>query len=348
MSQLLGLVFVLSLMAMSCSSQQSLPPLAYVTEDGSLVSPFDFPFRLNSADAAFLRALNLTRKDVGRPSTADSDDSLAPTRGSGRRLSAIPEGSGTLHFTQVTTEAPFPPRYQSAVEVSRKAVSFLDPDTNRRVTAPIGSLVLSAGGRGALRANDVWVSTTRGRAWSLISGVTSEGQAAAAPYDERSFEPVREGYSHIITPTGNLFRIGGLPYQGLAAEAVWTSADGGLSWIDQATAGTVRYPLPAMYASAAVSTSKGQLLLYGGVSPYEQPRYPNVMYSSTDSGRNWRPLPVQPPFVARSAHRMLSWQSPSTLGGVDIVYMIAGGQSRRIAPRHTALCAPHPLGGMDS
>ena len=215
-------------------------------------------------------------------------------------------------------EAPWSARSVGAVELYPKPLSFVSLVTGKKVNVPANSFLLH-GGSGA--ANDVWVSSDKGRSWLLAAGVTADDTAASAPYDSSSFDNFGAAAVLLDERSAAIYRIGGRDGTTSETDAVWRTTNG-LQWAN--VAANTRQPFDSQrFYAGAVATSRGELILQGGT--YDNFRsYRSDVWISSTQGRTWRPQTEAAAFGERGIGVLLTSQHDDRLGGADILYLVAG------------------------
>ena len=82
-----------------------------------------------------------------------------------------------LQLIRMTEQAPWSTRVQAAFQTLNTDLVYTEWNTGNRVTAPAASSLLLYGGSAPLQ-DDVWLTTSPGRTWQLISGIARTRRGA--------------------------------------------------------------------------------------------------------------------------------------------------------------------------
>lgn len=165
-------------------------------------------------------------------------------------------------------------------------------------TLPDDRIVLLGGsGAGHARLNDVWVSPTGGRTWTLV--------LSNAPWTARM------GHGAVCTRDGTIVIAGGLGFHGQFAD-VWTSSTAGSTWqlvVSSAPFGTRIY-----FSMLVVEDS---IVLFGGAAWSD-------VWRSGNKGVSWTRVTASAPWAVRSRH------ASALLAGSVLVLMGGLGPSNNV------------------
>ena len=172
--------------------------------------------------------------------------------------------------------------------------------------------------------NDVWVSTTHGVSWALVSGISMYGRSgvvrATAPMDTRSFTPVTSYAAFALdSKNGIIYRVGGQNSQAQNCyPGVIYSSDGKTWNVKNNNAFG-----PAREYAAAITDSNGYLYVSGGRNCAAGTGLTDL-WRSTDQGQTWTGRNTNVPFGPRLVHLLLNHRQPNKLGGANVLMVLGG------------------------
>ena len=228
-----------------------------------------------------------------------------------------------LDFDRQVENAPWSPRSHANLELYKKTIAYTPVGSTAQVTVS-NALVLQGHDNG--QENDVWLSTTHGVTWSLVSGISINGRSgltrATTPMDSRSFYPPTT-YPAFALDTKNsvIYRVGGYSYQSNACYGGVVSSVDGKTWA--VVNNGVNGILPTREHAAAITDSAGYLYVSGGRQCYTSAGL-NDVWRSTDRGKTWSIRTNSVPFGPRLVHLLLNFQANNKLGSAN-VQMVLGG-----------------------
>ena len=223
----------------------------------------------------------------------------------------------SLRFTLQTIAAAWSARAAMQVELYGRALSYTSTRSGQTVRLPANSLIM----QGSLDLeNDVWISGDHGRSWDLLSGVTTSGARAAAPFDAQSFSASKYG-GFAVTSDYAVFRIGGALGSG-QCNAVWSSTDGKV-WRNAITASS-RVWSPLRDETVAVADDQGFLYYMAGRQCGNTAIRLNDVWQSTNRGQQWTLKSAAAPWSGRVAPMVVAIRPRNAahdalllFGGVD-------------------------------
>ena len=238
-----------------------------------------------------------------------------------------------LSFSQLNKDdvLPWTPRAGATLLLHPRAVSYLNSSNlTHFLTAPANSLVMFGGDASPLPIfNDVWLSSDRGRSWTLIAGSTRDGTRSGPSFQGVRYSAVAAGSVRSAVDNSSaqvVLKVGGVPMDGHEESFVFKTFDLAF-WADSYTQNLPRYQL-----SAAVVNSSGSVLLIGGQQQNRGSQPVADVWHTEDGGRTWDILTAAADFGPRFSHSALALTGKQALGtaGADVVLVVGGTDG----PRH--------------